>query len=151
MFLPKVAHWMPHKLCKFSAWSAQAGSRPFQKIIGGCTTPPPLHWRGLISGIYMLQFELLITCQKLLSSGRWFCTKKSRSSVQVMYHLGWFLTIQNLLISEKKRWKWQRIQNTTEPWHTTKKAISEIQKKTSSDISFSGFSPEALVFDELLG
>ena len=46
----------------------------------------------------------------------------------VTHPLGRFLTMQNLLISEEKRLKLQRSQNTTEPLYTTKETTSEMRK-----------------------
>ena len=46
----------------------------------------------------------------------------------VTYLLGRFLTVQNPLISEKKRLKLQRLEITTEPWYATKKTNGRIRK-----------------------
>ena len=46
----------------------------------------------------------------------------------VTYLLGRFLTVQNPLISEKKKLKLQRLQITTEPWYATKKTTAGIRK-----------------------
>ena len=68
----------------------------------------------------------------------------------VTYLLGRFLTVQNPLISEKKRFKLQRLQITTEPCYATKKPTGGIRKllvvKLGAEVS-----PEALVIDEFLG
>ena len=79
--------------------------------------------------IYMLQFERCITCQAPLSSGSLFSTKGNAVAVDrcCSIPLKPILTVQNLLISEKKRLKLQRSQSTTEYWYATKKT-SEIRK-----------------------
>ena len=101
----------------------------------------------------MLQFERCIPCEMPLSSGSSFSTKRNAKTVDRCCNI-----------------PLKPIFNSTKPAHQRKETIeiAEVTKHnrtvvrnkennqrntkiTSSEIRFSGFSPEALVFDEFLG
>ena len=99
----------------------------------------------------MLQFKLFITCQMLLSSGSSFCARKKNAETVDRWCNTPIRTIFNNAKPAYQRRETVEIAEITKYNRTlvhNKGNNQRNAKITGSEIRFSGFSQEALVFDE---
>ena len=101
----------------------------------------------------MLQFEQCITCEMPLSSGCSFSTKRNAEAVDRCCNIP-LKPIFNSTKPARQRKETVEIADITKHNRTLVRNNENNQRNskiTSSEIRFSGFSPETLGFDEFLG